>query len=312
MFYTGKTKEEAIQKGLEDLNITIEEAEITFIKEETKKGFLGFGAKTEITISVEKKEGVEIKKSQPKKEKEVKKELKKEEKANEKVVKETKKEEKKVAKKEVKQNNLENEQKAENFLKEILLKLDVQAEIEKEYGDKESVIYTIKTQNSKKVIGLKGETIDSLQTLISAIVNTNKKDHVRVVVDCEGYRERREESLVKLAKKVADSAIEKGRKLALEPMSAYERRVVHAALIDNENVKTESLGKDPERYVVVIPNELKDNKIEFVGRNKKNKKKEKFKNKKGYKNKPQNKEVKTLEKKEINFGTFLGNSNETK
>ena len=107
------------------------------------------------------------------------------------------------------------------------------------------------------MIGHRGEFLDALQVLAGAVANIGRDEYKRVVVDCENYREKREETLKRLANKLAEKAVRTGRKLSLEPMSPYERRVIHSALADNTEVKTQSEGKEPNRYIVVVPNNLR-------------------------------------------------------
>ena len=103
----------------------------------------------------------------------------------------------------------------------------------------------------------RGEMLDALQVLAGAVANIGREEYKRVVVDCEGYREKREETLKRLANKLAEKAVRYGKKLSLEPMTPYERRIIHAALADSTEVKTASEGKEPNRYIVVIPNNLR-------------------------------------------------------
>lgn len=121
----------------------------------------------------------------------------------------------------------------------------------------EKIKIEIVAENSSQLIGYRGEVLDSLQNLASAVANTGREEYMRVVVDCEQYREKREETLVGLAHRLADKAVRTGRKVTLEPMNPYERRILHSALSDNPDVKTLSEGKEPNRYVAIIPNNLK-------------------------------------------------------
>ena len=94
-------------------------------------------------------------------------------------------------------------------------------------------------------------------SIAGAVANTGRDEYKRVVVDCENYRENRELTLQNLANKLAEKAVRYGKKLSLEPMTPYERRIIHAALADSTEVKTASEGKEPNRYIVVIPNNLR-------------------------------------------------------
>ena len=106
-------------------------------------------------------------------------------------------------------------------------------------------------KDASKLIGYRGETINSLQNLISAIGNKNTKIRVKVSVDIEKYRERREESLKSLAMKLEKTVKRTGKKVVLEPMSAYERKIIHVALQNSKYVTTYSIGEEPKRKVVV-------------------------------------------------------------
>ena len=132
-----------------------------------------------------------------------------------------------------------------------ILKIAAVSEIVKDGDDIE---IAIKAANSAKVIGKYGDVLDAIQCLAGAVANTGREDYKKVVVDCENYRQQREETLVKLAERLAAKAVEKGRKLILEPMTPYERRIIHTALASNTEVKTVSEGKEPNRYIAVVPN----------------------------------------------------------
>lgn len=119
---------------------------------------------------------------------------------------------------------------------------------------KETVI-TIKGEDASSIIGHRGEILDAIQTLAGAAENIGRKDYKKVVVDCENYREKREDTLVKLAHRLEEKATEMRREVILEPMSPYERRIIHTALADSQTVTTRSDGKEPNRYVVIVPND---------------------------------------------------------
>lgn len=110
---------------------------------------------------------------------------------------------------------------------------------------------------TKGVIGRRGEVIDAVQVLAGAVANTGRKNYMRVVVDCGNYREEREETLKRLAEKLAAKAVRLGKRVRLEPMNPYERRIIHSALVDHPDVTTKSEGKEPARFVVIIPKNLK-------------------------------------------------------
>ena len=120
----------------------------------------------------------------------------------------------------------------------------------------DKIVVEVIAERSQQVIGYRGETLDALQALAGAVANIGREDYRRVVVDCENYREKREDTLKGLAEKLADRAVREGRKVILEPMAPYERRIIHSALADRKDVTTESDGKEPNRHVVIVPGEL--------------------------------------------------------
>ena len=147
-------------------------------------------------------------------------------------------------------------ERASSFISGLFDLMDVNAKCNlNEEGEK--IIIDVITDNSSSIIGYRGEVLDALQSLAGAVANTGREDYRRVVVDCEGYREKREETLKSLAEKLAAKAVRTGRKVTLEPMNPYERRILHAALSDSTEVKTQSEGKEPTRFVAIIPNNLK-------------------------------------------------------
>lgn len=187
-------------------------------------------------------------------------------------------------------------------------------------SENESIVIDIKTPNSSRVIGKRGDILDAIQCMAGAVANIGRDEYKKVVIDCENYRSQREETLKKLALKIAAKAEETGRKVILEPMASYERRIIHAALVDNENVKTVSEGRDPARYIVVIPNNAKpyDKGIHYG--EKKHHDGGRHHHERGDRRgggrrdsrRPSGGGAKKSAKKEIVFGTFLGNSGEKK
>ena len=141
-------------------------------------------------------------------------------------------------------------------IKEFLLGLLQQLEIndgEVKVSLDENGSYFVEVAGSKMgvLIGRRGETLDATQYLLSLVVNRGKDKKVKVVLDSENYREKRAVALEALANKTADKAIKYRRNQALEPMDAYERRIIHAALTGREHITTYSVGTDPRRKVVI-------------------------------------------------------------
>ena len=209
---------------------------------------------------------------------------------------------------------------ASDFVDELLEILNISA-VSEIVDDEENIKIDIKTTNSSRVIGKHGDVLDAIQTLAGAVANIGRNDYKKVVVDCENYRGQREETLRELAEKLAKKAVEKGRKMTLEPMNPYERRIIHSALANNTEVKTVSEGKEPNRYIAVIPNNAKPydkglrygEKKPFGARND-NRRREvrgekNFDRRGGRGGRPTGGNGGAKRgKKEIYFGTFLGNS----
>lgn len=147
-------------------------------------------------------------------------------------------------------------ERAVKFLEGLFLKLGQDA-VPTLVEEGEKIIINVEAGTTKGLIGHRGEVIDAVQTLAGAVANTGRADYIRVVVDCGNYREDREETLKHVAEKHAAKAVRLGKRVRLEPMKPYERRIIHAALLDNPDVTTKSEGKEPSRFVVIIPKNLK-------------------------------------------------------
>ena len=143
-------------------------------------------------------------------------------------------------------------------------------------SEEEKIIINLQSASAKGIIGRRGEVIDALQTLAGAVANTGRTRYKRVVVDFENYRERREETLQHVAEKFAAKAVRQGRRVRLEPMNPYERRIVHSALMNNPDVTTHSEGKEPGRFVVITPTNLRGDRSRQGGKNGKNRSNGKF------------------------------------
>lgn len=229
MEFTGKTIEEAKEKGLTELGISEEQAEITVISDAVK-GLFG-KIKKEAVVEVKKKEqesAAKIETEEP-----------------EEVIEETKES---VAVADIS----EGTRTAAEFLEKLLGLMDVTAKVTVSDDNKITLI----AAETAEVIGYRGELLDAMQVLAGAVANIGNKDYKKIVVDCENYRDRREETLIALAHKLEAKATDMRRKVILEPMSPFERRIIHTALAESETVKTESEGKEPNRYVVIVPNDL--------------------------------------------------------
>ena len=139
---------------------------------------------------------------------------------------------------------------AKNFLTELFNAINLDLTINVIEVD-DNVVLDLKVTDSALLIGKRGQTIDALQYLTNLAANRSSEDKVRFIIDVENYRKRREETVIKLAKSVADRVVRIRQDIKMEPMSRHERRIVHTTLQDNKRVETHSHGEDPYRYVVV-------------------------------------------------------------
>ena len=224
--FTGKTVDEAVEKGLKELGITREQADIRVLEEGRKKLFGSVKARVEIAVKETEEPAVEVIEAVE-------------------VVAESEK------------AGLTDGERTVVFLEGLfdLLKITACTEL---VAEGEKVEINVTAANTTSIIGNHGAMLDAIQTLAGAVANTGREEYKRVVVDCENYRENREATLNKLADNLAQKAIRLGKKIKLEPMNPYERRIIHAALSDRDDVKTESEGKEPNRYIVIVPENLED------------------------------------------------------
>ena len=231
--FTGKTVDEAVEKGLKELGLTAEEADIRVLEEGKKKLFGAVKARVEIASK------------------------KADESEAEEVV-----ETKETATNEAKETPVAAEGATDGertvvFLEGLFSLLNITACTEL-VSEGEKIEINVTAANTTAIIGKHGGMLDAIQTLAGAVANTGRDDYKRVVVDCEDYREKREATLNKLAENLAQKAIRLGKKIKLEPMNPYERRIIHAALSEREGISTASEGKEPNRYIVIIPDNLED------------------------------------------------------
>jgi len=139
---------------------------------------------------------------------------------------------------------------AKEFLSSVIEKIGVNAELLSEEQD-DNIYVELKGEDIGILIGRRGETLDALQYLTSLVVNKNSNTYKRVILDTKNYRKKREETLVKLAERLAERVVRHRKTLTLEPMNPYERRIIHSALQNNKHVRTYSVGDEPNRKVVI-------------------------------------------------------------
>ena len=151
---------------------------------------------------------------------------------------------------------LETAERAEQFLADVFDAMDLKVNITTEENKEEHTMdIDLSGDDMGVLIGKRGQTLDSLQYLVSLVINKGEEEYIRVKVDTENYRQRRKDTLENLAKNIASKVRRTGRAVVLEPMNPYERRVIHSALQADRYVETHSEGEEPFRKVVVT---LKD------------------------------------------------------
>lgn len=220
----GKTTNEAIEKGLKQLNVSKNMVDIKVLETEEKRSFFNILAPRVVKVEL--------------------------------TVKENEKNNEKIEKKEVNRNvdikdlevaKIKIEEFLNNFLKNVSDKeFNYAVEIKNE-----NIEINITGEDSGFLIGYRGDVLNSLQTILSSIANKNNDSKIRVILDIENYRNKRKETLENLAIKVAKTVSKTGKSITLEPMGAYERKIIHSKLQENRYVKTHSIGEEPNRKVVI-------------------------------------------------------------
>lgn len=234
--FSAKTVDDAITAACQDFFVTSDKLDYEVL-EEGSSGFLGIGAKPALI------------KARVKEDKEIVKESVKE------PVKEVLKEEKKSVKETAKVSSVdarEVEEAAKKFLGEVFDAMEMEVIVDARYDDAEKDLdVDMRGEEIGILIGKRGQTLDSLQYLVSLVVNRGQADYIRVKLDTENYRQRRKETLENLAKNIAYKVKRTKRPVSLEPMNPYERRIIHSALQNDRYVTTHSEGEEPFRRVVV-------------------------------------------------------------
>ena len=152
----------------------------------------------------------------------------------------------------VKEEEAKPDQKAKDFLNDVFASMKLTVVITADYNeDDNSLSIDLAGDDMGILIGKRGQTLDSLQYLVSLVVNKGQEEYIRVKVDTENYRQRRKETLENLAKNIAFKVKRTKRPVSLEPMNPYERRIIHSALQNDKYVTTHSEGEEPFRRVVV-------------------------------------------------------------
>lgn len=264
---TGKTEEEAVRKALEQLHLERDDVSLEIL-ERSKSGFLGIGsspAKVRVRYELDVVEEPEVKTPAPQAKPAEKKAAESkpvEKKPAEKRPAEKKPIEKKPEAKPVEKPaepaapsaaacDNDDARRITQFLAGLLEHMECKAEIKVYEEEKNRYKVILEGQRLGALIGRRGETLDAIQQLTSYAVNRGGDRRCRVQLDAENYRERREQSLCRLAEKMAEKAVRYRRNVTMEPMNAYERHVIHTALQDTPHVTTYSTGVDPNRRVII-------------------------------------------------------------
>lgn len=226
----GKTTQEAIDNGLKELKVSKDKVDIKVLEEENKKSFFSILTPRVVKVELTLKEN-------GKEEKRGREEQRREEKPKREY-----------------DHNMEDineaKERVEKFLKDWLAQVD------------ESLTYTIKIEDytiliditgqaAGLLIGYRGESLNAMQTILSTIANRNFNEKIKLILDIENYREKRAKILEELAEKVSKTVLKNGKSITLEPMSAYERKIIHTKLQDNTKVETYSIGEGDNRRVVI-------------------------------------------------------------
>lgn len=218
--FEGRTTNEAIEKGLKELNVSKKQVEIKVLESEDKRSF--FNILTPRVVKVEL------------------------------IVKEENHVNEKKERAEVSEES-ENmaEENVKNFLDDFISKLptnDLKYEIKR---DKSDLLVNITGEDTGYLIGYRGNVLNSIQVILNNIANKGINERVRILLNIGGYKEKREKDLKELADKIAGTVIRKRKAITLEPMSSYERKIIHSKLQENTKVETHSIGEEPNRRIVV-------------------------------------------------------------
>ena len=225
----GKTSTEAIEKGLKELRVSRNQVEIKIL-EEKKKSFFNILDPHVVRVEITTKDDENKNVNKPSREKTA----------------EKKEESKEISKEEIEQVK----QKINEFLANFLSKIS--NEISFKVEEKEKIIYvTVEGKDSTKLIGYRGEALNSLQVILSAIANRGKETEIKVILDIGDYKETRKKTLEELSEKIEKTVTKTGKAITLEPMTAYERKIIHTKLQNSQYVKTYSIGENDKRRVVI-------------------------------------------------------------
>ena len=224
--YEGKTTNEAIEKGLKDLKVSKKDVDIKVLDSEDKRSFFSILTPRVVKVEITLKENISSVTNNNK-----------------------------AIKKEKIEISKESENKANENLKNFLdcfisnlptknLSYDIKME-------KNDILVNISGDDTGYLIGYRGNVLNAIQIILNNVANKGLSERVRVLLNIGRYKEKREKDLKELADKIAGSVIRKRKSITLEPMSSYERKIIHARLQENDKVDTHSIGEEPNRRIVV-------------------------------------------------------------
>lgn len=278
MEFSGRTVDEAIFAGLQEMGVTIDQVEIVTVQNESR-GIFGLGARQAIVRLTEREVAVvpdfDAVNEERREQKQAARKNRDDRRDNSRDNRDRKpREERRDGNRDNRDRKPRTEKKGQpdknetaytlekaqelecaKFLQELLGKMEVNSTVTA-YEDEDGIRLNIESDTDGLLIGRRGETLDAIQYIVSLYENKGRQDdYRRVSVDTEGYRARREDTLRKLARRSALKAYKSGRSVALEPMNPYERRIIHGALQDFRGVTTHSEGEEPNRRVVIVPSD---------------------------------------------------------
>lgn len=245
----GNNIDEAVELALKDLKVTRDDVEVEVL-EEPSKGFLGLGSKlAKVRVTVKETEPEAAPEPEAKAEPEAAAEPAAEPKAQ-KAPKEPKPQRKSIAAERPEGLEPADDHIAVQFLEKTTKEMGMDLTFKCMAND-ENVYIDIEGDEAGNIIGKRGQTLDAIQYLTSLVVNKDSSQYIRVVLDSENYRAKREKTLQQLADRLAGKVVRSGRSVRLEPMNPYERMVIHAALQHNKKVVTRSEGEEPYRRLII-------------------------------------------------------------
>ena len=225
--FEGKTTKEAIEKGLKELNVKKDMVEIKVLEEE-KRSFFSILEPRVVKVEMKLKEIIKEENNSEKIEKDEKVEL--------------------INDEEIKELEIE----VQKFIQSIIDVLpSKEIEFTVEYDNNLHIVVNMDGQDINYLIGYRGDVLNSIQTILTAFISKKTTHRIKAIVDIGNYKEKRKKTLENLAEKTASQVIKSGKKIVLEPMTPYERKIIHTKLQDHSKVRTYSIGEEPRRKIVI-------------------------------------------------------------